>query len=70
VVAPAQDDSWTGGGREAGAVLARWRESAPQARLWQAPGNHLTLLSPTHVGALAAWLKPVLLDASDALAGG
>ncbi|GAB2875219.1 hypothetical protein GCM10027277_50670 [Pseudoduganella ginsengisoli] len=41
-------------------LLARWREHAPAARHWQAPGNHMTLLSPPHVGHLADWLKPLL----------
>ncbi len=40
--------------------LARWLDHAPAARHWQAPGNHMTLLSPPHVGHLAGWLKPLL----------
>jgi len=44
-------------------AFAAWLEHAPQARLWHAPGNHLTMLAPPHVDALAAWIKPLLLGA-------
>ncbi len=65
VVAP-DADAGSGSGyvaRDPAGVLAGWRGNAPQTQLWQAPGNHLTLLAPDHVGALAAWMRPILLDA-------
>jgi thioesterase domain-containing protein len=40
-------------------LLAGWRVHAPQAKIWQAPGNHLTLLSPPHVEALATWIREI-----------
>ncbi|MBJ7311023.1 amino acid adenylation domain-containing protein, partial [Rugamonas sp. CCM 8940] len=63
VVAPDADSDSAYVARDPASVLAGWRGNAPQTQLWQAPGNHLTLLAPDHVGALAAWMRPILLDA-------
>jgi thioesterase domain-containing protein len=50
--------------REQALVAASgWRAHAAQANVWHAPGNHLTLLAPPHVEALAAWMRPLLLAA-------
>ncbi len=41
-------------------MLADWRRHAPKASLWVGTGNHLTLLAPPHVDALAAWIRSIL----------
>jgi amino acid adenylation domain-containing protein len=33
-----------------------WRRSAPQLEVWHGPGNHMTVLNPPHVTALAGFL--------------
>lgn len=41
-------------------LAARWRVHAPQTRLWPASGNHVSLLAPPHVEALARYLGTLL----------
>jgi arthrofactin-type cyclic lipopeptide synthetase C len=36
-------------------TLAGWRRWAPRTTSWIGPGNHITLLKPPHVQALADW---------------
>ncbi|HKT30806.1 alpha/beta fold hydrolase, partial [Dyella sp.] len=40
-----------------------WHPYAPNARVWQAPGNHMTLLTRPHVEELAEWLLPIVSHA-------
>ncbi|HEY6922765.1 MAG TPA: alpha/beta fold hydrolase, partial [Steroidobacteraceae bacterium] len=42
------------------AAVAGWRRWAPNTTSWRSPGNHMTMLTPPHTGALAAWLRPLI----------
>jgi amino acid adenylation domain-containing protein len=37
-----------------------WRRFAPELVTWCGPGNHMTVLKPPHVAALAGWLRSSL----------
>jgi arthrofactin-type cyclic lipopeptide synthetase C len=45
--------------------LERWKRWAPGVELWHGPGNHMTILNPPHVYALADWLRRLLYLGSD-----
>lgn len=59
-IVTASDDGTAAGGED---VFAAWRMHAPAARHWSSPGNHMTLLSPPFVGALASHMKSVMRHA-------
>ncbi len=44
-------------------VEATWRRHAPALSVWQGPGNHMTVLAPPHVRALAHWWRTTVLEA-------
>jgi amino acid adenylation domain-containing protein len=55
-----RDDSVEDEEHDNALIAAQWRAHAPQLHVWEAPGNHLTLLSSPHVDPLAEWIKPLL----------
>jgi thioesterase domain-containing protein len=40
--------------------VAGWRRWAPELKVWQSPGTHMTMLGKPHVAALADWLSSML----------
>lgn len=60
-LALARDDD---GLRGAHQTFEAWKRQAPAAQLWQSSGNHQTMLTGSHVEALAAWMTPLLRDAA------
>lgn len=38
-------------------ALQRWRECAPNIKLWCGPGDHFSILKPPHVRALGEWWR-------------
>ncbi|CAG1017620.1 partial arthrofactin-type cyclic lipopeptide synthetase C, partial [Burkholderiaceae bacterium] len=46
----------------AAAMLAHWLPWAPRASSWWGPGNHMTVLDPPHVQAVARWWRDGLHD--------
>jgi arthrofactin-type cyclic lipopeptide synthetase C len=41
-------------------LITKWQQHASKVTFWEGPGNHMTLLSPTHVLKLADWLSALL----------
>lgn len=52
----------SGGAARLEQLAERWRAHAPNTRLWPASGNHVSLLAPPHVAALARYLGPLLQE--------
>jgi thioesterase domain-containing protein len=42
--------------------VSAWRRFAPELVSWRSPGNHMTVLKPPSVDALADWLRSGLQD--------
>ena len=38
-------------------IAAGWQRFAPGLVTWHGPGNHMTILKPPHIAALADWLR-------------
>jgi arthrofactin-type cyclic lipopeptide synthetase C len=56
LVPDAKDDEATSR-RKHEQAEAGWRRFAPELVTWHGPGNHMTILDPPHVDALADWLR-------------
>lgn len=54
-------------GRQHHKVLEGWRQWAPNVTYWHGPGNHMTILKPPHVNALANWWLDGLAPSSKEL---